>query len=155
MSALTLGQPVTITDYLVRGELSAKQVLALSEQWAYLPTIITEKARLAIHPNSGWRSRQFRLWLPASIQHDSYRWGNGWISTQHRQHPAPHYTEMTFPQSGIVTQKVQVQDGEVVHDYEEGSTFVSWSVGVGYRVAYHLSRRSLLVVPSMIEDGAA
>lgn len=152
MSALTLGQPVTVTDYLVRGEVSAEQVLALAERWAHLPTIITDKARLAVHPNSGWRSRRFRLWLPASIQHDSYRGGTGWISTQRRQHPAPNYPDMAFPLSGIVTQKVQVQDGEVHHDYEEGTTFVSWSVGVGYRVAYHLSRRSLLVVPSMIEE---
>ena len=154
MSALTLGQSVTITDYLVRGELYAEQVLALSEEWAYLPTIITDKARMAVRRNSGAYSHRFRLWLPASIQHNSYRWGTGWISTRRRHHPAPHFTEMTFPLSGIVTQKVQVQDGQVVNDYEEGNTFVPWSVGVGYRVAYRLSRRSLLVIPSMIEAAA-
>lgn len=154
MSALTLGQPVTITDYLVRGDLSAEQVVKLSTRWAYLPTIIAEKAQQAVKSSTGYRYAGFRIWIPASLESESYRDGLNWISTKDRTHPNPTYSEMKLPLSGIVTQKVQVQDGQVEHDYDVGAVFIGWSVQPGYRVAYHLSRRPVLVLPSMIEEAA-
>ena len=149
---LALGQRVTITDYLVRGELTADQVVKLSTRWAYLPTIITEKAREKIENRVGGRSADFNLWIPASLHAESYRSGLGWIREKSRTHPNPSYGDMKFPLDGIVTQKVQVQNGEVHRDYIEGGVFIGWSVEPGYRVAYDLNRRSVLVLPSMIED---
>lgn len=56
-----------------------------------------------------------------------------------------------FPLNGIVTQQVQVQDGRMRYDYNEGATFIHQQSRKGYRVAHDVNRRRLLVVPSMIE----
>lgn len=42
---LTLGQPVTITDYLVRAELRPKQVLSLADLWADIPAKVAESVQ--------------------------------------------------------------------------------------------------------------
>lgn len=153
---LTLGQPVTITDYLVRANVTAKQVLILADRWAELPPVFVDKAQKSIDRNRDrtyhW-DPTFRMWIPASIVSTSWSDGVlGYIITEKRNHPSPHYSEVGLPLPGVVTQKIQVQDGSVNYCYEEGNIFTPFSVRTGYWVAYHLSRRPLLVLPSMIEE---
>lgn len=148
---MNLGDPVTITDHLIRAELRPRQVLALADRWEHMPAPILERARKISTPE-GRRPilpelRNFRLWIPAShVAALGFE-----TRTLYRNHPAPHPGEIAYPIAGIVTQRVHLQDGRVVHEYDEGATFIHAHTGTGYRVAYNVNRRPVLVHPTMIE----
>lgn len=157
MSALTLGQPVMIADYLVRAELRPKQAIALADLWDDMPAKVAEAVQRFRDREEKRRERdlrEFRVWMPASLYPEL-----GWdVRLLTRTHPEPvPWTgkgALAFPLGGIVTQQLQVQDGRMHYDYAEGATFIHQQSRKGYRVAYNVNRRPLLVVPSMIEDEA-
>lgn len=154
---LTLGQHVTITDYLVRGTATPRQVLVLADRWPELPAAIADRARADAERDHRLISRRgandYRMWMPASIVSASVADTElRYIGTERRNHPTPYYDEVGLPVAGFITQKIQVQDGQMHYGYEEGNTFLSRSVRAGYWVAYRLDRRPLLVLPSMISE---
>ncbi|GAA1327540.1 hypothetical protein GCM10009592_14470 [Brachybacterium rhamnosum] len=155
MSTYRLGQPVTITDYLVRAELRFRQALTLADLWEDMPSqIVAAAQRMNDRKAEPWERnmRKFRVWMPASL-YPALGWD---VRLLTRTHPEPFpYSGpggLDFPLAGLVTQRVQVQDGRIHRDYEEGATFIHQSSRKGYRVAHDVNRRPLLVLPSMIQE---
>lgn len=152
-AAFTLGQRVRIADYLVRVDASAEAVVALDDIWPDTPPAVVTRARSEIEnarPRRHWRSRGFRIYAPASIvcaypRHE----GLYDISFCTRRHPFVYPSSISLPADGIVVQQVQCADGSVIYD-EDGTGFYSLSVRLGYHVAYHLARRPMIVLPSMV-----
>lgn len=144
--SLELGQPVTITDRLVRAELTPAQVLRLADEWGHVPPRITAAAeKVKPRMRTQLSNRDHRVWLPAStldaLGHDVR------VLTR----TEPRYLELDLPLDGITVQQVQLQDGRVHYDYDEGPTFLHAHTGTGYRIAYSLHRRPLTVHPTMME----
>ena len=148
----TLGQKVTVTDHLFRTRaISPAQVVALSAAWPYMPQKVTEDARTLLERQSARRHGllgRYKVWLPVSLgpwKHND-DWGTLGVDT--RRHPVVH--DLPMPTEGVVVRQVQIQDGEPFWE-EYGSEWSTMSSRVGYHVAYHLSRRPLVVLPHMIE----
>lgn len=149
--SITLGQRVTVTDYLVRASLTSDQAISLSDIWDEMPEGVVKQARKASSPSSVYR--HYRVWAPASIV-NTYPSNHhfGYVSNGTREHPRLYPGSVDLPVTGVIVQQVLVQDG--MPEYGEyGSGFSRMSTRVGYKVAYHLTRRPLLVLPSMIETG--
>lgn len=148
---MNLGDRVTITAHLVRAELRPAQVLDLAALWGNVPDPILDSARKIVD-GEGRRPlryvpRDFRLWIPASLEG-----ALGFdVRVLTRTHREPGHGSVPVPVAGIVTQRVQLQSGRVVYDYYAGATFIHAHTGTGYRVAYNVNRRPVLVHPSMIE----
>lgn len=72
------------------------------------------------------------------------------MSRDDRNNPAPYYLKL--PLEGVVVQQVTLQHGVPDNDYEYGSSWNQKVSNVGYKVAYHLNRRPLTVLPSLISS---
>lgn len=153
---LTLGQRVRITDHLVRVELTAQQVLALGEIWPEAPEGALGAARALLEPSDAQRryrlGRSFRIWAPASLfpRHRANP-RLGWARVGTKQHPVTDLDAESFPLEGIVIQCTSAQDG--LPGYDDGyHSFDGTDSRMAYRVAYHLRRRPLLALPTMISE---
>lgn len=153
MSAFTLGQSVTITDFLARAELTAKEVVALAEAWPEVPAPIVKAAQALLDNDHQLRSDpgRYRVFVPSSLVGYPRPRGLERASTASKHHPIPWRGDIPFPLPGIVVQQVQLQDGFPFYE-EYGSEFHRLSTRKGFKVAYRLDRRPLTVVPSMIES---
>ena len=156
MSDLKLGEPVTISDYLVRVSMSPLQAVEVAEDWEEFPPKLLAEATRIVERDGGARSARniggggrLRVWVPASVQAVAFRKYNRHMRIEHRHHPAPLWRAEDFPLSGIVTRAVQIQDGEAERE-EFGAYFVGFDNRPGYEVTYHLGRRAHRVLPSMI-----
>lgn len=151
---LTLGQRVTITDFLARADLTAKEVLALAGVWPEVPAPVVHAAHAELERQaSGLRlaADHYRVFVPSSLMEWPRPRGLEIASTASKHHPVPWRGDITFPLHGIVIQQVQLQDGSPFYE-EYGSEFHRMSTRRGFKVAYRLDRRSLTVLPSMIGD---
>lgn len=158
---ITLGVPVVIDDYLMRVTARSEQLVALSRAWHDVPPKVLERAQEVIRARKAhgstayWprRSDYFKVWVPVSMVVDSTREPWGWLDQDSRYHPTPWPgAGIELPLEGIVVQQAQVQDGQSDYGAEEGHYFDGLSSRRGYRVAYSLHRRPLLVRPEMIRE---
>ena len=155
MSDFTLGQQVTVTDYLFRTSgINSVQAVEIANVWPEMPEQVTQAASKTLDSARAETRHygapgRYKVWLPISLgpYKNSEAWG--WLSIDGRRHPV--VTDLNLPLSGIITRQVQLQDG--IPEWEEGGAyFCGLSSRIGYEVTYHLSRRPVRVLPSMIQE---
>lgn len=149
----TLGQPVTIADFLERAELTAAEVVALAEAWPETPVPVVNAAQTRLESNAHLLRPdpgRYRVFVPSSLVGYPRPRGLELATTASKHHRTPWRGDIQFPLPGIVIQQVQLQDGSPFYE-EYGSEFHRMSTRKGFKVAYRLDRRPLTVIPSMLE----
>ncbi len=144
MPDFKLGDRVIVTDYLRRIDLSRLDEPRVSRVRAYLTDAGVDMAG----------ALPTKLWVPQSVHRHAFDELGIWIPTDNRNNPTPDHYTVTLPVSGVVVQKITLQDGRPTYgDY--GRDWKSSLHRTGYRVAYRLDSRPLIVWPSMIQPEAA
>ena len=143
---LELGQPVIITDRLIRAELTPAQVLRLADEWEHVPApIVAAAEKVEPRMRAQLSNREHRVWIPASTLPALG------FDVRVLTRAEPRGLEVALPRTGITVQQVQLQDGRIHYDYDDGATFIHAHTSVGYRIAYSLHRRPIMAHPTMVE----
>lgn len=131
MTVYTLGQRVTVTDYLRRVYVLNTDRLAAA--WP-------EYARLG---------NATRLWIPNSVREMLRREHDVYLAVDERYNPTPNNVAM--PLNGVITRKLTISDGRATGDgYSSGWLATRWRDA--YEVAYRITRRPLLVTVAMLDE---
>lgn len=144
MSGYDLGDRVIVSDYLRRVDLSRLDEPPASRVRVYLADAGVDMAG----------ALPTKLWVPQSVHRPAFDELGIWIPTDNRNNPTPGHYTVTLPVPGVVVQKITLQDGWPVYD-GYGRDWKSSLRRTGYRVAYRLDSRPLIVWPSMITPEAA
>lgn len=139
MSSLyELGQKVVVFDHLIRTRMDGETVEELKKLWVNPPTNLNKDS---------WKRVQFDVWVPHSVWKNRNTTLTGRITKKSRERPA----NILFPIEGIVIQEIVLQDG--ISEWDEfGTSFSGMSHKKGYKVAYDLRRKPLLVSEDMIRE---
>lgn len=143
--AYPLGTSVTVPDYLRRVELG---------QWLGDREVERRRAMIAdLWPDAAIADSNgvlpTKLWIAESIHARLFTELGLWVHEDCRNNPTIAGHALTLPVDGIVVGKVTLQDGKPLYE-GNANTWYATRAYTGYRVAYHLSRRPLTVLPSMI-----
>jgi hypothetical protein len=148
MPEYKLGDQVEITNFLVRSDYVSYKILErMYELWPEMPEGMKWKVRE--YQENRKLSAHHVVWVPATLQREM-DWDH-WFGLNTRQHPSPSIDSVGLPVTGIVVQRCQRQDGLAYSgSYEDPGGFIQHSSTTGYKVAYSLNRRPLLVAPYMM-----
>lgn len=138
-SLFELGQKVVVFDHLIRTKMSGETVEELKKLWVNPP--------MKLSGNAWQNSLQYNVWVPHSIWKNRATALTGRMTKKSRERPA----NILFPIEGLVIQEAVLQDGTSEWD-EFGSYFSGMNYKKGYKVAYDLRRKPLLVSEDMIRE---
>lgn len=157
MVSYKLGDRVRFTDFLVRAHhMDYDTVLKIADRWHHLPEKLrkeAERERERYEADGTLQTRNYarsnyKAWVPAALRY--MHPGDPWFSVDNRHNPTPDRSLLKVPIEGFITQRYTMQDGKVFGD-EYGMSLDTYATTTGYKIAYNINRRPLLVHPSMIK----